>query len=304
MDLLITVLSLLAAIYAVMPRVTQLSFAVKLTSPIELLFAFALLTTLYLGYYKFFETHGWAIAADKWPAGLAPDKAVPLVLLGALIILVLHQRYGSFVPRQIHKFAELAQDLLWMGSMADLVALMDKNIDGFFDILNQNYWHKRLRDWLVPAVSFERILARLERTPPQEPNLGFLGARRQIAKLLPGYTEEQKAAAELANTVLLSETFITALASMRPYLAITILQRRNSKFEREKFLERYIKALTNNPTSIFYAELAVTETISEERWVITASSRLLGTSSATSKWLTPWPSTGLWATSLCGTSRI
>jgi hypothetical protein len=186
-----------------------------------------------------------------------------------------YQRYGSLVPRQIHKFSELAQDLLWMGSMADLVALIDKNIDGFFDILNQNYWHKRLRNWLVPPVSFEWIVARLERSPRKEPNPRFLRARRQIAKLLPDYSEEEKAAAELANIVLLSGTFITALANMRPYLAITILQRRNSKFEREKFLERYIKALTNNPASVFYAELAATETISEERWTIPESSRLM-----------------------------
>jgi hypothetical protein len=275
MDLLITVLSLLAAVYAVTPRVTQLSFAVKLTFPIKCLLGFALLATLYLSYNKFFESHGWAIAADKWPAGLNPDKAVPLVLLGALIILVVHQRYGSFVPRQIHKFAELAQDLLWMGSMADLVALMDKNIDGFFDILNQDYWHQRLRDWLVPPVSFKWIVARLERIPRKEPNLLLPGVRRQLAKLLPDYTEEQKAAAELANTVLLSETFITAVASMRPYLAIIVLERRNAKFERERFLERYIKALTNNPTSVFYAELAATEAISEERWVISGNSRLL-----------------------------
>ena len=276
MDLLITVLSLLAAVYAVMPRVTQLSFAVKLTFPVKLLSFFALLATLYLSYYKFFESHGLAIAADKWPAGLAPDKAAPVLLLGVLIVLLVHQLYGSFVPKQIHKFAELAQDLLWMGSMADLVALIDKNIDGFFDILNQNYWHKRLRDWLVPPVSFEWIVARLERTPHKERNLRFLAARRQLAKLLPDYTEEQRAAAELASTVLLSETFITALASMRPYLAITILQRRNSKFEQEKFLERYIKAITSNPTSILYVELAAAETISEERWAIPESCRLLG----------------------------
>jgi len=112
MDLLITVLSLLAAVYAVMPRVTQLSFAVKLTFPVKLLSFFALLATLYLSYYKFFESHGLAIAADKWPAGLAPDKAAPVLLLGVLIVLLVHQLYGSFVPKQIHKFAELAQDLL------------------------------------------------------------------------------------------------------------------------------------------------------------------------------------------------
>jgi hypothetical protein len=63
---------------------------------------------------------------------------------------------------------------------------------------------------------------------------------------------------------------------MRPYLAITILQRRNSKFEQEKFLERYIKAITSNPTSILYVELAAAETISEERWAIPESCRLLG----------------------------
>lgn len=275
MDLLIAVLSLLAAVYAVMPRVMQLSLAVKLTFLIKVLFASALVGTLYLSYYKFFESHGWAIAADKWPHGLDPEKAVPLVFLVALIILVVDQRYRSLAPRQIYKFAELAQDLLWMGSMADLVALVDKNIDGFFNILNQNYWHKRWRDCLLPRISFETVVARLESISRKESNLHFPGARWQLTKFLPDYTEEQKAAAELANTVLLSETFITALASMRPYLAITILEGRKSKFEREKFLEGYIKALAGNPISIFYTELAATETISEECWVISPTSRLL-----------------------------
>ena len=62
---------------------------------------------------------------------------------------------------------------------------------------------------------------------------------------------------------------------MRPYLAISILQRRKSKFEAEKFLETYIKALKNNPTSVFYAEVAAAETISKERWTIPESSRRL-----------------------------
>jgi hypothetical protein len=275
MDLLITVLSLLAAVYAIMPRVMQLSLAVKVTFPVKLSLTLALLVTLYLSYYKFFERHGCAVSSDKWPPGLDPEKAAPLVLLVAIIILVAHQRYGSFAPRQIHKFAELAQDLLWMGSMADLVALIDKNVDGFFDILNQNYWQRRLRDWLVPPVSFETMVGRLEKTSRKEPNLLFPRARRQLVRILPDYSEEQIAAAELANTVLLSDTFITALASMRPYLAVTILQSSKSRFEREKFLERYIKALTNNSISIFYAELAASEAISEERWAISSNSRLL-----------------------------
>ena len=62
---------------------------------------------------------------------------------------------------------------------------------------------------------------------------------------------------------------------MCPYLAVTILQRQKSKFEAENFLETYIKALTGNSTSVFYAEVAAAKTISEKRWILPESSRLL-----------------------------
>ena len=206
MDSLITVLSLLAAVYAMMPRVTQLSLAVKVTYSTYLMCVMALLATLYLSYYQFFESHGWAIAATKWPFGVELAKAAPLVLLGTLFVLIVSLRHGSFAPRQIRTFCELAQGLYWMGSMAELVTLMDKNIEGFFDILNQNHWHKRMRGWLVPPLSFETMIVYYQRNPRPEPDRRFLLIRRVIAKLLPDGSEQQKAAAELASTVLLSET--------------------------------------------------------------------------------------------------
>lgn len=127
MDLLITVLSLLAAIYAVLPRVMQLSLAVKLTFQMKLFMSLVLLATVYLSYYKFFEHLGLAFPPERWPEGLNASSAVPLLLLIALAIVTIHINYGSLPSRQIHRFSELARDLLWSRSMTDLVALIDKN---------------------------------------------------------------------------------------------------------------------------------------------------------------------------------
>lgn len=235
------------------------------------------LGTLYLSYYPFFEAHGLAIAAKSWPTGLPPDKSVSLLLVFASMVLFLRIKFNSLSPGQIRKFAELAQDLLWNGSAAELLALIDKNADAFFRILNQDYWHARLRSRFAPPVTFEALVHRLEAEKEIQndypPYLAPLV--RRFVRLLPSHDKEQREAAEIARTVLIARPFVEALSSIRPYLGITILKNWKAKFERGKFLDLYVSSLMANKASILYAELANSEAQHHHRYLIPENNRLL-----------------------------
>ena len=277
MELLFTILSLIVAVYAVTPREGQLSLRLRLKTLDWVFLGLIFLGTLHLSYYPFFEAHGLAIATKSWPTGLAPDKSVSLLLVFASIALFLRIKFNRLSPGQIWKFAELAQDLLWNGSAAELLALIDKNADAFFRILNQDYWHARLRSRFAPPVTFEALVHRLEAEKEIQSDYPpyLTPLVRCFIRLLPSHDKEQQEAAEMARTVLIARPFVEALSSIRPYLGITILKSWKANFEREKFLDLYVSALMANKTSILYAELANSEAQQDHRYVIPENNRLM-----------------------------
>jgi hypothetical protein len=278
MDLLITVLSLVVAVYAVTPRERQLALTLKLGTFdwIWVVCAVLFLCTLYLSFYPVFEARGWAMRSDQWPAGLTPDKCVGLVLLAGLGALWLRIRFARLSPKGIKKFAELAQDLLWMPSTAELLALLQDNVHEFFRIYNRDYWSARLRSRFIQPLDIDQLLCVLE--DGQEPRALsplLFSLARPFIELLHTYDEEQKVAAETARIVFLAKPFVAALANTRPYLGLTMLKLWPKKFERSAFLELYIAELLANRTSVLYIELANNDTQSGNRYLIPPSNRVL-----------------------------
>jgi len=263
-ELLVTVASLLIALYAVIPRERQmeLHFRTGLIEWCAVLFGFILI--LYLEYYALCVAHGWAPDPAKWPHGLTPNNLKPLFVVFLAVFLAFRVRLARLSRRRIGKFAELCQELNWRDLHPELLALLERNSKEFFRIYRADYKLPVLRRRLASRVlpTFEDTILRMDalRTTGTEAPRTFADRipdqiARQLIRLLPTYASEQKVAAELVERVLMVPRFIEALANVRPYLGVAIIRELPGRFDKQEFLSDYVAALMANPASIFYWEI-------------------------------------------------
>src|SRR5947208_2468560 len=152
MELLITVLTLLAAIYAVVPRERQLDLRVRVR-PLDLLvIALGSLVVLYLEFFDFVEAHGWVLKYRHWPEGITPKNTIYLVMLGVAGFVALRIRFAHLTKSNIHKFRELALELYWSASYAELFAIIQKHLRELFRLYDSDFVLARIRARLTPSV--------------------------------------------------------------------------------------------------------------------------------------------------------
>ena len=272
MELLITVVSLAVAIYAVTPRERQLNLLLKLGAFgwFWVLAILLFLCTLYLSYYEFFETHGLAQPSCAWPTGVTPAKCVPMILLVGLGILWIRLKYTRLSRGHIRRFHTLAEEMVWSGAHVELLALLQSYVNELFSIAHADFPLARLRSRIESQVSpsFEDLTLSLSpkveaprpgrvREAKNKP-LNFLFRRlgKPLLKVLPTYDAEAQDASQIIRTVLLNQPFVASLTRYRPYLGVTILDVWTMKYDREEFLKLYISELMSNETSIIYSEIA------------------------------------------------
>lgn len=289
MELLIAVFTLLVTVYAVIPRGRQLDLNLRLNVIDWLVLLLGFLVASYLQFYTFFEAHRLAFMRSNWPRGLTPENATYLVILIVVAFLGGRIRFVTLSRRKIYKFQQLAEQLLWSGTYAELISLFDKHLPEFFKVYYADYRVRNLRLLLERSSSprVEDVILRLSRQ--QEPDEQKRARTRRsnpfhipswfsrlLLFVLPDYTDEQDVAQETARSVLLSPDFIAALARSRPYLGLEIIniwRRHHDQFE---FVDLYITELVKNEASVFYRELANNQNMAVgNRYWLPRTNRLL-----------------------------
>jgi hypothetical protein len=292
MELLITVVSLAVAIYAVTPRERQLSLMLKLGAfgSFWIFAAVFFLATFYLSFYEFFEAHGTAAHSTAWPTGITPTRCVPLVLLAGMCVLWIRIKYTRLSVRHIRRFHKLAGEMLWNGAHAELLALFQDHIRELFAIAHSDFRLSKLRRRIVSHLSpkFEDLIASLDPEiraigpngiapgGPKPLNWALRFFAKPLLRVLPTYDAEALDASEIIRTVLLNEPFVASLARYRPYLGVKALEIWTEKYDREEFLNLYMNELMGNTTSIIYAEIAANQNqLRGPRYELPRTNRLL-----------------------------
>jgi hypothetical protein len=269
MELLVAVFTLLVTLYAVIPRARQLDLNLRLNSLDWLALTLGFLVATYLQFYTFFEVHQLALSRSDWPRGLSPENFTYVVILILVAFLGLRVRFVTLSRRRIYKFQELAEQLLWSETYAELISLFDRHLHEFFRIYYGNYALGKVRLRLARNIAprIEDLIVELdgqgERDRPKE---GRTRHRKQVIApptlvrllliVLPDYSQEQDAAQETARSVLLSPGFVDALARSRPYLGLEIIRIWRGHHDQFEFVDLYITRLVENEASVFYRELA------------------------------------------------
>ena len=100
MELLVTVASLLVALYAVIPRERQMELRFRISLMEWFAGAAGFILILYLEYYEFWMARGWAPGPAKWPCGLTPTTVKPLIVLSIAMFLGFRIRFARLSRRR------------------------------------------------------------------------------------------------------------------------------------------------------------------------------------------------------------
>jgi hypothetical protein len=285
MDLLITIASLLVAVYAIVPRDRQLDLGLRVGVTDWIVFGLGFLAACYLQFYEFFKARGLAISTRTYfprraLQGVNAQNAIYLVVLPMVLFFVIHVTTARLSRRKISRFRNLAEELFWSNEYSQLFALFQKHHTQLFRIYHRQFLLARLRRALAPDP-YLRINTSLSDNTPEHPSITgrLISATRFLlgpaANLLPTYEREQVIATELLRTTLLSDRVLASLARTRPYLAVDLLREWCPAQEQFDFVNLFIKELLKDETSILYVEIAHNHNIGRERYYIPSTNRLL-----------------------------
>ncbi|MEO8053454.1 MAG: hypothetical protein ABI833_23895 [Acidobacteriota bacterium] len=217
MDLLITVVGLLIAVYAVMPRARRLDLRLRFGIFELTVFIAGFFAIFYLDLYSFFKARHLGLPPPAWLAGLTTTQAMHVVTLIVLSILILRSQFARLTPAKIFRFQDLTDELLWSESYVQLLSVLETHLDRLFIISKGDFWPERLRRRYAENWTLEAFHKAIER--PQKSGPKFVGALvRRFDSLLPSNARSQMVAAELMPKILLSGGLVSTLARSRPYL--------------------------------------------------------------------------------------
>lgn len=270
LDGFLTVLALLAAIYAVLSPVQRL----RLTLSWQAQLLVALPACAAILAFELFDVQppGCAVAigdmcrlitlSDADP-GAARRFAFLIALTWLIAFTVIHSRSGpSF--KSIPQFAKLATTLLEAEQYDDATRLIEPHLALLASTGRRKARRQQMHDWLRKFGPVDRhSFAFYARPPGPQPFRGeawpLWAAKpvRALARVIPAYAKQEYAAFDLLQSLLNSRTLLQFIVTRRPYFGLALAKQ--DVFGVTDFFERYLGRLAADPGSALYQELSANQ---------------------------------------------
>jgi len=278
---LLTMLGLIAAVWAVVPSTAKLSFRLSLKW-FDWLVIWATLLVIH-GF--FFEPVLVALGFPTfgpWLRGF--DKSATQYLLFLLLAAFVYwrSRMTKLTRGNLGLFDELTTSLLHVGKHEELADLLQRHLESALDLAAS----KSLRSRLANAIRPPRPDLLLEYQDDGSITLGADAPTNRLyrrwfsfcewfADLVGPSLRVQRRAASVVKRLLSSRSLVAHLAVAHPYLCMAVMERA-TRVE-ESFQDEFFDALLANEASVFYSELKNNENFGEggERLALPEENRLL-----------------------------
>lgn len=278
---LLTMLGLIAAVWAVVPSTARLSFRLSLKW-FDWLVIWATLLVIH-GF--FFEPVLVALGFPifgPWLWGF--DKSATQYLLFLLLAAFVYwrSRMTKLTRGNLGLFDELTTSLLHAGKHEELADLLQRHLESALDLAAS----KSLRSRLANAIRPPRPDFLLEYQDDGSITLGadaptnrlyrrWFSFCERFADLVGPSLRVQRRAASVVKRLLSSRSLVAHLAIAHPYLCMAVIERA-TRVE-ENFQDEFFDALLANEASVFYSELKNNENFGEggERLALPEENRLL-----------------------------
>lgn len=286
LDGFLTVLALLAAIYAVLPAVQR--FRLELAWRAQgLLGILAIVVILALEIYELSPPVCPVMLGDicRWltlPDGEvgASRKLAFLVAFAWLVLAVLvHNRWRPSLGT-VPAIAQLATELLDEEQFGDALKLLEPRMDLLARASRRRCWPQRLHDWLeefgpTDPDSFAAMARRPGERRYSGENWPMWAARpvRMLARAVPEHQRAEVAASDMLQILFNSTRLLDYIAERRPYFGIALIG--SGAFGEADFCERYLSRLIATPGSALYHEIATNLTSEGVAFALPSRNRLL-----------------------------
>jgi hypothetical protein len=256
---LLTMLSLVAAVWAVVPATAKLNFRLSLNW-IEWLVIWAVLLTIH-GFF-----FGPVLTALGFP-NLGPwrwgfDKSATQYLLFLLLVGFIYWRSRSskLTRWNLGLFDDLTTAHLHAGKFEELGELLQRHLGSALNLAASKSVRGRLANFIRPPRPGFHVVMREDGSitlGDDAPKSRFFRAsfkfREWLADMVGPSERVQRRAAIVVKRLLRSRRLVAYLAVARPYLCIEVMERA-TRFE-DGFQDEFFEALLADDGSVLYSEL-------------------------------------------------
>lgn len=263
---LLTMLGLIAAVWAVVPSTARLSFRLSLNW-FDWLVIWSVLLIIHGFFFEPVLTALGFPALGPWLWGF--DKSATQYLLFLLLAAFVYwrSRRTRLTRWTLGLFDDLTTSLLYAGKYEELADLLQRHLASALDLAVSKNVRSRLADAIRPSrPDFQVVL--------HDDGSVTLGAGASTSRLFrrwfsflewladhvgPSHRVQRRAAI-VVKRLLSSRHLVEHLAIARPYLCIEIVE--HATRVEERFQDEFFAALLDNETSVFYSEIKNNDNLS------------------------------------------
>lgn len=256
---LLTMLGLIAAVWALVPSTARLSFQLSLSRLDWTIIGGTLFAIHALYFEPVLRDLGiyWVIGPWRW--GFDKGGAQYLLFLVLAGFVYLRSRRTRLNRRNLPLFEKLATSLLHSRKFEELATLLDHHLDATLAFANAESIRGRVAAWLQPSLP-PIVMAKGEdgrisiRSASQSRRirLGRWLKTRVATAIGPAQGPRQRARI-VVRVLLSSREFVSYLALARPYLCLNVAER--VELILEEFEDEFFEAMLANEGSVLYSEL-------------------------------------------------
>lgn len=256
---LLTMLGLIAAVWAVVPSTARLSFRLSLNW-FDWLIIWA---TLLIIHGFFFEsvlaTFGFpSIGPWLWGFNKSTTQYLLFLLLAAFVYW--RSRRTRLTRWSLGLFDDLTTSLLHAGNQEELGGLLQHHLGSALNLAASKGPRSRLANAIRPPRPDFQVILKDDGSftlgagaPKSRLFRGWFNFREWLADLVGPSQRVQRRAAIVVKRLLSSRRLVGYLAIARPYLCLEIMER--AMRVDESFQDEFFAALLANEASVFYSEI-------------------------------------------------
>lgn len=271
---LLTILGLMVAVIAVLPKSTKLDFLLKLNLLDWLIIIACILLIHYISFFPVLHSLGLTVDLGYWKWGFNSKNTTYLIFLFLVIYVVLRVKYANLTKRNIKDFEKLFERLLIDKQYDELSILLERYFSNLVKIHNNISVRDKVAKKIRPPLTFHIALS-----PELEEDVSFIHKKfpqkcNSLANTIESPSTHKKLATSIIKRLLNSPDFVSFLATSRIDLCLQILI--EDVGAKDDFLQLFFSSLIANRTSSYYYELEDNQyTQASHRYLLPNENKLL-----------------------------
>lgn len=257
LDGLLTLLALLVAIWALIPKATRLLVSIGIKSQIPIAFI-AFLIILYV---QFDGQEVNLLFAGKFFSLKAPQLSFLIVCAWALtayIVYKIFSRPGAYLS--LPTISKLVDNLIYEQRFSELIDVVEPRLPTIEQAANRSLFAQKLHDKIRSLSEDEhqeslRCFGKRYTSKPVKPPSEFVKRTRQtvgkLAVVIPAHRRTQEVAGIIIRALCQSNNLRNYVIKVRPYFALPLLRLSGAN----RFSDAYFRGLLLDSNSILYQEL-------------------------------------------------